>query len=514
MATELLLGIDLGTSGCKSILIDPAGGVIASSLREYPIHAPRAGWTEQHPKDWWQGVCDGLAELLATPGVDPVLIRGIGLSGQMHGMVALDADHRVIRPAILWNDQRNHAQCEAIHAACGGIEGLVKLTNNRMLIGYTGGKILWLRDQEPEHYARFRHLLNPKDYIRLLLTGELATEVSDASGTGLFDVAARRWSVPLLETLGLDPTLLPRCLESSEISGQLSSAAAAATGLPAGIPVVGGGGDAVIQTTGMGIVKPGVLGIILGTGGIVTMGLDRFAANPDGLLQLFCNNAPGLWHAMGVNLACGSALRWYRDTLCEQQQQAAQSGGESAYAQLMTQAATSPPGARGLVFLPYLSGERCPYPDPMARGGFVGLGLEHGRGDITRALLEGVSCNLRDSAELIRGIHADIQEIRVSGGGATSDLWRQIVADIFQAPVITVTGAAEGGAFGAALVAGVGVGVWQDVQEAVGVLRQTGETVPQASNAQIYGDLYGIYREFYPTLKPSFQRLARLQGQG
>ena len=513
MTTDLILGIDLGTSGCKSILIDPTGRVVATSLREYPIHTPRAGWVEQHPADWWEGVQSGLAELLASPGVSPANIRAVGLSGQMHGLVALDANREVIRPAILWNDQRTDAQCEAIHAACGGIEGLVKLTNNRMLTGYTGGKVLWLREHEPEHYARFRHLLNPKDYIRLCLTGELATEVSDASGTGLFDVANRRWSERLLDLLGISREILPDCVESAGITGTVSAGAAAATGLPAGIPVVGGGGDAVIQTTGMGIVRPGVLGIILGTGGIVTMGLDRFTPNPEGRLQLFCNNAPGLWHAMGVNLACGSSLRWYRDALCEQQRTQAQEQGRDPYEIMMEQAAASPPGSRGLMFVPYLSGERCPYPDPHARGGFIGLGLEHTRADITRAVVEGVSFNLRDSAELIRAMHADIQEIRVSGGGASSALWRRIVADVFQAPVTTVTGAAEGGAFGAALVAGVGIQVWPDIQAAVGVSTRTSETIPEPANSRRYEDLYGIFREFYPTLKPSFERLAGLADQ-
>lgn len=510
MTTELLLGIDLGTSGCKCILIDPAGQVLATSLREYPIHTPRAGWVEQHPADWWQGVQDGLAELLATPGIAPTAIRAIGLSGQMHGLVPLDAARQVIRPAILWNDQRTHPQCEAIHAACGGIDGLVKLTNNRMLTGYTGAKVLWLRDAEPEHYARFRHLLNPKDYIRLQLTGELATDVSEASGTGLFDVQHRCWSEPLLEALGLSPEILPPTVESSEITGQVSASTAAATGLPVGIPVVGGGGDAVIQTTGMGIVQPGVLGVILGTAGIVAMGLERFTENPGGLLQLFCNNAPGLWHAMGVNLACGSALRWYRDNLCEQQRQQASAQGRDPYELIMQEAATFPPGARGLMFMPYLSGERCPYPDPTARGGFIGLGLEHTRADVSRALVEGVSLNLRDSAQLIRNMHADIHEIRVSGGGAASSLWRQIVADVFQAPVVSVVGAAEGGAFGAALLAGVGIGAWADVQAAVAVAARAGVTEPQPANFQRYDDLYGMFRTFYPTLKPSFERLAAM----
>ena len=513
MTTDFLLGIDLGTSGCKSVLIDTAGRVVATALREYSIHTPRAGWVEQHPAHWWEGVRSGLAELLAAPGVTASAIRAVGLSGQMHGLVALDTDREVIRPAILWNDQRTHAQCEAVHAACGGIAGLVKLTNNRMLTGYTGGKVLWLREHEPDHYARFRHLLNPKDYIRLCLTGELATEVSDASGTGLFDVENRRWSKPLLDLLEISREILPPCVESAGITGTVTVQAAAATGLPAGIPVVGGGGDAVIQTTGMGIVKPGVLGIILGTGGIVAMGLDRFTPNPDGLLQLFCNNAPNLWHAMGVNLACGSSLRWYRDALCEQQREQAREQGRDPYEIIMAKAGESPPGARGLMFVPYLSGERCPYPDANARGGFIGLGLEHTRSDVTRALVEGVSLNLRDSAELIRDLHADIQEIRISGGGAASPLWRQIVADVFQAPVTTVTGAAEGGAFGAALVAGVGTGVWPDIRAAVGVSSRTSETVPEPANSRCYEDLYGIFRAFYPTLKPSFQRLAGLPDQ-
>ncbi|MFO1352523.1 MAG: xylulokinase [Gammaproteobacteria bacterium] len=513
MNETYLLGIDIGTSACKAILIDAGGAVVGATVREYPLHTPRAGWAEQNPEDWWQAVCMGVGALLRDTGISTAAIRGIGLSGQMHGLTPLDEHGMVLRPAILWNDQRTGAQCAWATQRAGGLTELLKFTNNPMLTGYTGGKILWLRDEEPALYARLRHAINPKDYIRYRLTGVIASEVSDASGTGLFDVRARRWSKALLKRLDIPMDILPPVYESAVISGALSEVAAAATGLPAGLAVAGGGGDAVVQTTGMGLITPGVLGITIGTAGILAMGLDRFYQNREGRLQIFCNNSPDTWHVMGVNLVGGGALRWLRDHLSEAQRNEAEARGVDAYTHLSEIAAHAPPGARGLLFLPYMIGERCPYPDPAARGGFIGLALHHGRADLTRAVLEGVVYNLRDIFELIRPMGISAQEIRSSGGGSVSPLWRQIQADVFQCPVTTVTGSAVGGAYGAALVAGVGVGVWADLRDAVGVLKKESETLPNPANRAVYEDLYGVYKSLYASLKPSFDALAEIQGR-
>ena len=510
MPDEYLIGVDIGTSGCKSILIDSEGKVIGSSLQEYPLFTPQPGWAEQHPSDWWKSVQIGIRQLLQETGISGNTVKSLGLSGQMHGLVALDKDSQVLRPAILWNDQRTMPQCQQIHELVGGIPRLLELTNNQMLPGYTGGKILWMREYEPELYERTSIFLNPKDYIRHCLTGELATEVSDASGTGLFDVRQRRWCDELLALLDIPGEHLPRCFESSEISGRITKSASELTGLPQGLPVVGGGGDAVVQTTGMGLIKSGMLGTTIGTSGIVAMGLDRFHQNTDGQLQIFCNNSPGTWHVMGVTLTAGGSYRWFRDTLCEVENEKAKQVGQDVYRILEEIASAAPAGSRGLIFLPYLIGERCPYTDPVARGGFIGLGLYHGRHEITRAIMEGVVFSLRDVFELISTMELSVTEIRTSGGGSLSPLWRQMQADVFQCLVTTVSGSGEGGAYGAALIAGVGVGIWPGVEEAVKVLRVETETLPDVKNKEIYENLYSVYRNLYKALKPSFDALASI----
>ena len=505
---EYLLGIDIGTSGCKSILIDNGGSIAGSVVKEYKLYTPKAGWSEQNPEDWWNAVIEGIRELFGMTGISGKSIRGIGLSGQMHGLVALDKHDRVIRPAILWNDQRTSKQCEQITQKAGGLNGLLELTNNRMLPGYTGGKLIWLKENEPENYEKMAHFLNPKDYIRLRLTGERVTEVSDASGTGLFNVRDRTWSNKLITLLDLSSDLFPRCYESIEISGRITPEAAKRTGIPEGIPVVGGGGDAVVQTTGMGLIKPGIVGTIIGTSGIVAMGLDKYHSNPEGLLQVFCNNTPETWHVMGVTLNAGGTYRWFRDALGEAEVQRALQTGEDVYAIMDRTAGKVRAGSNGLVFLPYLIGERCPYTDPDARGAFIGLGLHHGKAEVIRSILEGVVFSLRDVYALIKGMDSSIKEIRTSGGGSLSPLWRQIQADVFQSPVITVSGSGEGGAYGAALVAGAGVGVWASVEEAIGVLKKETETPPNPENRQVYEEMYGIYHSLYAALKPAYSALA------
>ena len=509
MSKQYVIGIDIGTSGCKTIIIDHEGRVVRRAVEEYPLFTPRPGWSEQEPEDWWQAVVSTVKEV--TSGFDNTSdIKSIGLSGQMHGLVPLDKNGEVLRPAILWNDQRTGDQCRKIHDLTGGIDELLKLTNNQMLPGYTGGKILWLREYEPDNYDKTRMILNPKDYIRYRLTGEYATEVSDASGTGLFNVRERQWAYSLLEILNISKNLLPTCHESPEISGALHNKIAADLGLPTGTPVAGGGGDSVVQTTGTGLVEPGILGTTIGTAGIAAMALDRCYDNPEGKLQVFCNNMPNKWHTMGVTLAAGGSLRWVRDMLGGAEKEVARWLGKDVYELYTDEAALAQPGCEGLLFLPYLIGERCPHPDPKARGGFIGLTLRHDRRSILRSVLEGAIFSLKDVARLIEEMGIKISQIRTSGGGAHSDLWRQIHADVFNNEVITVSGSAEGGAYGAALVAGAGVGIWQTVEEAVQVIKTEKRTLPDEKNIEIYRKLYPIYSDLYHQLKETFARLAEI----
>ena len=510
MARAYLMGLDIGTSGTKALLIDETGAILTSHTEEYPLAIPQPGWAEQDPLDWWNAAQTCIRRVLDASGVPADSVRALSLSGQMHGLVALDADDRPIRPAILWCDQRTGPQCEQVVDAVGGPDALLGMTNNAMLTGYTGGKLLWMREHEPESFARMRVFLNPKDYILFKLTGEKSTEVSDASGTGLFDVANRRWHDGLIAALGLDRGLFPHCVESGEVAGKVTANVAAQCGLRAGLPVVAGGGDAVIQTTGMGLVVPGIVGVVIGTSGVVAMGLDRFAPNPGGKLQVFCGNAPGLWHAMGVTLAAGGSYRWYRDVLCAGEAARAAAEKRSVYDLMGEAAAQAKPGAGHLIFLPYLQGERCPYPDPDARGAFVGLTLAHTKGDITRAVMEGISCSLKQVGDLLLSLLPGVatQHVIASGGGAASPLWRQILADLFQRQVRTLAGSGEGGAYSAALLAGVGAGVYGSLGEAMRVLRAETATEPIAANRAVYQDILGAYTDLYWQLKPAFARLA------
>lgn len=497
---QALLGIDIGTSGCKALLIGTNGAVIAADVATYPLSQPRPGWAEQDPELWVAGAQRSVAGVLAkAPGVE---ILCVGLSGQMHGLVALDSGHKVLRPAILWNDQRTEAECASMTEASGGLTGLLAATNNRMLPGYTGGKILWMRNHEPELHASLALMLNPKDYLRLRLTGEVATEVSDASGTGLFDVRNRCWATRLVETLGIDPHILPPAHESKVISGRISAAGAALFGLPKGLPVAGGGGDSVIQTIGSGVIAPGELQTTIGTAGILAAALDAPQDNSDGRLQVFCNVAGDKWHCMGVSLNAGGAMEWYRDMLCD-----GPNGERLSFEQITEAAARSPAGARGLLFLPYLNGERCPHPDPRARGAFIGMTSRHARGDISRAVMEGVVHAFVDMHALMKPMGIDGRIIKASGGGARSQLWRQMQADIFGCDVATTEGAAEGAAFGAALVAGLAVDVWPDATTAAASCRTLTLERPDPRTAEVYAKAHQIYRTLYPMLGDCFDAL-------
>lgn len=506
MSKEYVIGIDVGTTGCKVLLVDHRGEIVARAVEGYSFHSPHASWAEQDPEDWWQALKKALPQVMRN--IRPDSIRGIGLCGQMHGLVPLDKKGRIIRPCIMWNDQRSETQCKAVYERVGGTNRLLELTNNSMLPGYTAGKILWVRDEEPKNYERIRVILNPKDYIRFRLTADLATEVSDASGTGLFDVKRRVWCSRLVELLDIPREWLPTCHESREITGRVTHEAAEEIGLKAGIDVVGGGGDAVIQTTGTGVLEPGILGTTIGTAGNVTVALDRFYENPEGRLQVFCNNMPGMWHAMGVTLSAGGSLRWLKDLLEETGRERLGGSEENVYEMLTKEAEQARPGTENLIFLPYLTGERCPHADPNARGAFIGLSLLHKRSHVIRSVLEGVIFSLWDVTQVMREMGVSITQVRASGGGALSPLWRQIHADIFNQTVYTVSGSGEGGAYGAALIAGVGVGVWASVEEALSVLKIETETHPITENVPLYETLYQIYRTLYERLKPTFDEIS------
>lgn len=487
------LGIDIGTSGTKVLLVDESGRKVASETREYPLSTPRPLWAEQNPQDWWEASVEGTRAVLASSGVAASSVLGVGLSGQMHGSIFLDRDNNVLRPAILWCDQRTQAQCDLLTERVGR-ENLVRYIANPVLTGFTAPKILWLREYEPEAYARVAKVLLPKDYIRYKLTGAHATEVSDASGTALFDVAHRRWSQEVLAAAEIPPSWMPDCAESPVITGHVSAEAASLTGLAAGTPVAGGGGDQAAGAVGCGVVETGIVSSTIGTSGVVFAYSDQPATDPKLRIHTFCHAVPGKWHVMGVQLSSGGSLRWLRDTFF---------AGES-YDEMTREAADVPPGSEGLIFLPYLTGERTPYPDPYARGTFFGITLRHGRPHFTRSVLEGVTFGLRDTFEIFKEIGVPVAQVRASGGGAKSGLWRQINADITGYEHVTL-GVDEGPALGAALLAAVGTGAYPTVADAChAAIRVTGSTPANSAAVAQYNRFYPIYRALYPALKTQF----------
>jgi xylulokinase len=507
---SITLGIDIGTSGTKTLAIDGRGEILASASREYPCSHPKPGWSEQDPELWWEATVATLKAVLASGKFRPDDVAGIGLSGQMHGSVFLDENGRVIRPALLWNDQRTAAECREIEERAGGREALVRLVANPALTGFTAPKLLWVRRHEPAHWDRVRQVLLPKDYIRYRLTGTYATEVSDASGTLLLDVAHRRWSRELLARLDLDPSLLPSCHESPEVSAQVSDLGAQATGVPRGTAVVGGGGDQPAGAVGNGIVRQGVVSATMGTSGVVFAHADQVGFDPLGRLQRGCHAVPGAWHVMGVVLAAGGSLQWFRNELGKAEVARAQEQGVDPYFILTAEAAIAGPGAEGLFFLPYLTGERTPHFDPDARGGWIGLTVRHGRPHMIRALLEGATYAMRDSLELIREMGVGIEQIRVSGGGARNPLWRQIQADVYGGDVHTIN-ASEGPAFGAALLAQVGTGGFASVPEACDATIRTVESTAVDPRARgFYDQGYRLYRKLYEDLRDSFRQIGEL----
>ncbi len=472
----LLAGLDVGTSSVKGLLVTADGEVVARAEAAHALSTPRPLWAEQDPEDWWAGAQAVLGEL-ARAGP----IAGIGLGGQMHGLVVLDEAGRVLRPAMLWNDGRTAAECEEIERRVG-LDALIEQTGNRALTGFTAPKLLWLERHEPDVYARIAHVLLPKDYVRLRLCGEYATDVADASGTLLFDVARRRWSEPVVEALGVDPAWLPRALESPQVSGVTAG----------GVPVAAGAGDQAAGALGVGVDRPGPASVVLGTSGVVFAASDAFAADPAARVHAFCHAVPGAWHSMGVMLSAAGSLRWLRDV--------AAPGAD--FGTLVEEASRWQPGAEGLTFLPYLAGERTPHADPDARGAFAGLTLRHDRGALVRAVLEGVAYGLRDGLDLVAAMSGPPELGRVSGGGARSGLWLAILASVLELPLQRTT-VDEGASFGAALLGGVAACVFADVHEAVAACVRPGEVIePVAGWIEPYRAGRERFAELYPALRP------------
>ncbi len=490
-----VVGIDASTTATKAVLVDEAGQIAGIASSEYGFEVPRAGWTEQSPELWWDGAVAAVRQALASSGVGGDAVAAVGLTGQMHGLVVLDAADDVLRPAILWNDQRTAAACEAIRAAIGP-QQLIEITGNDALTGFTAPKLVWVRDQEPDVWSRVAHVLLPKDYVRLRLTGDHALDKADGAGTLLFDLAARDWSPEVVSALGIDPAWLPATFEGPEITGVVSAAAAEATGLRAGTPVVAGGGDQAANAVGVGAVEPGVVALSLGTSGVVFATTDAPLHDPAGQVHAFCHAVPGRWHLMTVMLSAAGSLRWFRDALAP---------GED-FGQLVAAASDVPAGAEGLLFLPYLTGERSPHPDPLARGAFVGLTIGHDRRHMTRAVVEGVAFGLRDGLDqmIATGMPAPSQ-VRASGGGIASPLWRQILADVLRVEIATVR-TTEGAAYGAALLGAVGAGWFASVEEATGALVQVDPAAAPGPDVERYVDAHRAFRELYPALAPTFHR--------
>jgi len=493
-----LLGIDVGTTGVKALLVDSTGRVVAGSIERHEMRTPRPLWVEQEPEDWWKGAVASIWTVMRKAKVDSEQIVGVGLTGQMHGLVLLDSEGKVLRPCILWNDQRSAPQCDAMTERIGK-ERLIALTGNVLLPGFTAPKIEWVRQNEPKVFRRARRLLLPKDFIRFKLTGEYKSDVADASGTLLMDVKNRRWSDEMIEELRIPYEWLPEVTESVEVSASVSVKGSRSTGLKERTPVVGGAGDQAAQAVGSGTVRDGMTSITIGTSGVVFAASERYAFERDGRLHAFCHAVPGRWHLMGVMLSAGGSLKWLSDTF-----------GKSSYDRLTSDASKVPAGSEGLIFLPYLSGERTPHPDPHARGVLLGLSHRHTRAHITRSVIEGVTFGLRDMLELVRACDIKASEVRASGGGAKSKLWLQVLADTFDCGVAKLR-VDQGAAYGGALLAGVGVDMFGSVDEACDRCVRVASHVRPGKDAKVYERYYERFRALYPLLREEFAALSALE---
>jgi xylulokinase len=491
-----LLGIDIGTGGTRAVLIDETGRVLGSATAEHqPISSPHRGWAEQEPDDWWAAACKAVPQCLANAKATADEVDSVGLTGQMHGLVMLDADGKVLRPSLIWCDQRTEEECREITEKVGA-KRLIELTANPALTGFTLPKIWWVQKHEPEIWKRVKKIMLPKDYVRFRLTGAHAIDVADASGTLILDVVNRRWSKEMMAVSNLDEAMLPKVLESQEVSGKISDVGAKATGLKAGVPVVAGAGDQAAGAVGMGIVRPGAVSATIGTSGVVFAATASPEFDPQGRIHTFCHAVPKRWHVMGVTQAAGFSLRWFKDQFGV--------GGDSSrdpYDRLSDEASHAPAGSDGVLWAPYLMGERTPHLDPNARAALVGLSSTHTRAHVVRAILEGVAYSLRDTLTIFADLKLPIESIRLGGGGARGGLWRQIQADVYGMPVDIVE-AEEGPAYGAALLAGVGAGVWKSVDEACdAAVRVATRVQPNAPSVAVMNKQYAAYRRLYPALR-------------
>jgi xylulokinase len=492
------LGVDVGTGGTRALLVDAKGAEVAAVTAPHEeMRMEKPLWAEQRPQDWDRASVEAIRGVLAAAGAKGEDVRGVGLSGQMHGLVILDRAAEVIRPSLIWCDQRSQAQVDFVNRTLGE-EAILKAIANPMLTGFTLPKLLWVRDCEPGNFERVRKLLLPKDYVRFRLTGEFATEVSDASGMGVFDVVRRRWSFHMMDGLGLDRDILPSVHESSDVSGKISAPAAALTGLAAGTPVVGGGGDQAASAVGNGIVAPGIVSCTLGTSGVVFAHMDKVAYDPKGRVHTFCHAVRDKWHVMGVTQAAGLSLQWLRRHLAP----------DDTYDELTEEAAHAPAGSAGLFWLPYLMGERTPHLDPLARGGWFGLTARHTRADLIRSVIEGVAYSQKDGLDIVEQLGVNVARVRASGGGARSAFWRQILADVFAKPVATLE-SQEGSAYGAALLALAGTGEYASVPEVcAAAIREKDAVMPRPLESAAYAKAHGTYQELYAALRPIFSRLS------
>ena len=505
-----LLGLDIGTSGTKALLLDETGTVRAAAESPHELHTPRPGWTQQDPENWWQACLLATAKALKKAKIKASQITAIGLSGQMHGSVFLGDGPKALRPALLWNDQRTVDQCRQIEEKAGGRQQLLAMVSNPALTGFTAPKILWFMQNEPEKFARCRHILLPKDYIRYRLTGEYASEVSDASGTLLLDVKKRHWHEGLISHLGIDRALLPRLTESQEISGRVSSATARLMGLTADIPVVGGAGDQAAGAVGTGVVEPGILSAAMGTSGVSFAASAAPQTDPLGRVHTMCHAIPNTWCVFGCMLSAGGSLQWLRNTFFSTQLSqliAKKKDPGALYEQIIHLAQDAEPGSENLFFLPYLTGERCPHPDPHARGCFIGLTPRHSLAHLSRATLEGITMGMREQVDIMRSMGIVITQVRASGGGARSDFWRQLQADMYQAPVVTIN-VSEGAALGAAILAGVGSGRWNNVPEATGqIIKIKSRSRPNTKRSALYEIHHKKFAMLYPALQTFFKAI-------
>lgn len=506
---KYVIGIDVGTSGVKTVLFSHNGAIIGSAVASYPLYQPQNGWAEQNPLDWWNATAESIRQVLAKTCAAPSDIEGIGLTGQMHGLVLLDENGGVLRNAIIWCDQRSGRQCDKMTRDLGR-DKLIAYTANPALTGFTAAKLLWVMENEPALFKKCRHILLPKDYIRYRLTGDFATDVSDASGMQLLDVKNRCWSHEMLDYFGINESMLAKLYESPELTGTVSKTAALETGLTQGVKVVAGAGDNAAAAVGTGVVCDGRAFTTIGTSGVVFAHTSGLHVDPRGRVHTFCCAVPGAWHVMGVTQAAGLSLKWFRDELCPELYEKAKEQKTSIYSMMDTLAAQSPIGANRLLFLPYLMGERTPHLDPDCRGVFFGLSAMHTRPDLIRAVLEGVAYSLLDCHHILREMGIQTGDMTLCGGGANSPVWKQMLCDMFSCPVGTVR-SNEGAAQGAAILAAVGCGMYGSVPDACGVfVKKEAGAVPDAGNAEDYEKYYGIYKALYPALKDTFDRLSSL----